>query len=117
MPVPLLTASQGRVIYHDARVVAGVAQYPAGAQPWLDLLVQLDGNWYGPERYADDITALPLPHGYRWEVEARPGHQDSFAVLPDGQAWWTGPDIHGHVRLLAPDGSKIYELYLLIEFY
>src|SRR3989304_638524 len=48
MPVPLLQASQGRVIYHDARVVAGVAQYPAGAQPWLDLLVQLDGNWYGP---------------------------------------------------------------------
>lgn len=111
MPAPLPTASQGQVIYHDARVaVTEVGQYPAGTQPWLDLLVQLDGNWYGPERYSDEITAVPLPPGYRWEVEG------SFSALPDGQAWWTGPDVHGHARLLAPDGSELYALHLMVGF-
>jgi hypothetical protein len=92
-------------------VIQGLTKYPTGTQPWLDLLIRSGETWYGPERNADDVTAQPLPEGYRWEVEG------SFATLPDGEAWWTGPSFEGQAKLIGPDGGELYRLDLRVEFY
>jgi len=110
-PVPLLEVGEVQVIYHDAEVVDGLARYPAGVTPWLDLLARFDGGWYGPERSEDDVEALPLPEGYRWEV------QGGFAGLPNGEAWWVGPSSEGTAALVGPDGIEAYTLELRVEFY
>lgn len=110
-PVPLLQASETKVIYHDAEAIDGVQRYQTGIQPWLDLLVRLDDTWYGPERYEDDINATPLPEGYGWEVDG------GFSSLPNGEAWWVGPSTEGNARLIGPDGSEVLTLQLKIEFY
>jgi hypothetical protein len=111
-PVPLMQASEARVIYHGAEVVEGKGRYRSGVEPWMDLLVRLeDGQWYGPERQEDDIEALPLPDGYGWETGG------NFSSLPNGEAWWTGPGLVGEARLIGPDGSQIYTLQLRVEFY
>jgi hypothetical protein len=111
-PVPLMQASEAKVIYHGAEVVEGIGRYRSGVEPWMDLLVRLeDGQWYGPERQEDDIEALPLPDGYGWEAAG------NFSTLPDGEAWWTGPGLVGEARLIGPDGSQIYVLQLKVEFY
>jgi hypothetical protein len=106
-----MQVSEAVVVYHDAQIIDGVATYEPGVPPWLDLLVQLDGNWYGPERYEDDITAAPLPDGYRWETD------DSFSSLPNGEAWWDGPGVEGKARLIGPDGNELHTLQLEIGFY
>jgi hypothetical protein len=110
-PQPLMGVSEAEVVYHDAQIIDGVATYEADVLPWLDLLVRLDGNWYGPERYEDDITAAPLPEGYRWEADG------SFSSLPNGEAWWNGPDVEGKASLIGPDGNKLHTLQLRIDFY
>lgn len=110
-PVPLMEVSEARVIYHDGEALNDLGRYESGVQPWLDLLVRMGDNWYGPERQEDDIEASPLPEGYRWETEG------SFSSMPTGEAWWTGPGIQGKARLIGPDDSVLYTLTLMIEFY
>jgi len=111
-PVPIVEVSEARIIYHDVEVVYNdVAKYKAGIQPWLDLLVRVGDTWYGPERQADEIDAVPLPEGYRWETEG------SFSSFPTGEAWWTAPGVEGRARLIGPDGSVLYTLALRIEFF
>jgi hypothetical protein len=108
--VLLMQVSEARVIYYDGEFVDGVEKYQPGVQPWMDLLVRVDDNWYGPERAEDDIQAIPLTDGYRWETDG------NFSSLPNGEAWWTGPDTEGTARLIGPDGSEIHTLQLKIEF-
>jgi hypothetical protein len=109
--VPLMQVGEAKVIYHDADVVEGMGRYKSGIEPWIDLLVRLGDNWYGPERQEDDINALPLPDGYRWETEG------SFSSLPTGEVWWTGSGVEGNARLIGPDGNELYTLHLKVEFY
>jgi hypothetical protein len=109
-PVPLIQVSDARVIYHDAeKIIDNIATYEPGVEPWMDLLVRLDDNWYGPERNEDDINAAPLPDGYRWET------QGSFSSLPNGEVWWTAPGVEGKARLIGPDGSELVTLELKID--
>lgn len=111
-PVPIVEVGEARIIYHDVEVVYNdVARYKAGLQPWLDLLVRVGNTWYGPERQADEIDAVPLPEGYRWETEG------SFTSFPGGEAWWTAPGVEGRAKLIGPDGSLLYTLKLRIEFF
>jgi hypothetical protein len=111
-PLPPMEVDEARVIYHDAEVIYNdVAKYKSEIQPWLDLLVRMGDNWYGPERQVDDITAAPLPEGYRWETEG------SFSSMPTGEAWWTAPGIQGRAILIGPDGGVLYTLELRLEFY
>jgi len=105
-----MQVQEAKVIYHDAVDIDGVGKYKEGVYVWMDLLVRLDDNWYGPERQADDISALPLPDGYRWEMDG------DFSLLPNGEVWWTGPGIEGTARLINPEGSEIHTLELKIEF-
>jgi hypothetical protein len=77
----------------------------------MDLLVQMGGTWYGPERQEDDISVAPLPEGYYWTVT------NSFATMLNGEAWWTGPGVSGEATLIGPDGSVVVRLPLRIEFY
>jgi hypothetical protein len=110
--VPPLQPDETRTIYHDATdVVEGVGRYPAGSQPWLDLLVRAGGQWYGPERLEDGIQALLLPEGYRWESGG------TFTTMPGGEAWWTGPGIAEQARLIGPDGSVLATLQMEVQFY
>lgn len=110
-PVLIVQVGEGKVIYHDAQLVDGLARYETGVPPWLDLLVQLDGSWYGPERNEDDIEAAPLPEGYRWETSG------SFSTLPNGEAWWEGPGVEGEASLIDPEGNQLVTLQLKVDFY
>jgi hypothetical protein len=110
-PVPLTEVSEARVIYHDAKVLDNVGKYESSVEPWIDLLVRMGDNWYGPERQVDDIEASPLPEGYRWETEG------SFSTLPSGEAWWTAPGVKGKAILIGPDEGVLYTLELQIDFY
>ena len=106
-----MEVSEARIIYHDGEVLNEVGRYKSGVQPWIDLLVRVGDTWYGPERLEDDIDAIPLPDGYRWEVEG------GFASFPNGEAWWTAPGVEGKARLIGPDGNVLYTLELEVEFY
>jgi len=103
---------EAKVLYHDA-VNEGegkVGVYESWAMPWMDLLVQLDdGNWYGPERREDEIQALPLPAGYRWETDGE------FSCMEDGGVWWNETSTEGNARLFYGD-ALLLELQLRIEF-
>jgi hypothetical protein len=110
-PVPLIEVSEARVIYHDAKVLDNVGKYESSVEPWIDLLVRMGDNWYGPERQVDDIEASPLPEGYRWETEG------SFSSTPNGEVWWTAPGVKGKAILTGPDGGVLYTLELQIDFY
>jgi hypothetical protein len=110
-PVVTIQVSQAQVVFHDGQNVGGVGRYQSGVSPWLDLLVRSDDTWYGPERQEDEIAAVPLPDGYRWETSG------SFSSLPNGEAWWTGPGVDGMARLNSPDGDELYTIELKIEFY
>jgi len=100
-----------RVVYHNGFSEGTVGIYEAGAMPWLDLLVQLDGTWYGPERQPDDgIDASPLPEGYQWQASG------SFGTLPNGEAWWTESGTEGVVRLIGPGGTVKLELPIHVVF-
>jgi hypothetical protein len=102
---------EARVIYHDGHNQAGVGIYDGGVLPWMDLLVRLGEDWYGPEREPDDgINALPLPPRYRWEAEG------GFGILPNGEAWWTKLATEGTARLIEPTGKVILELPLRVIF-
>ena len=106
-----MEVSEARVIYHDAKLVDNVGKYKSGVEPWIDLLVRMGDNWYGPERQVDDIEASPLPEGYRWETEG------SFSSMPNGEAWWTAPGVRGKAILIGPDGGVLYSVDLMIDFY
>jgi hypothetical protein len=100
-----------RVVYHNGFAQDGVGVYERGAFPWLDLLVQLSGTWYGPEREPDDgIQALPLPEHYRWEADG------GFGTLPNGEAWWAESSTVGTARLIDAGGAVLVELPLQITF-
>ena len=103
--------TDARVVYHNGFDQGGVGVYEPGALPWLDLLVQLGGTWYGPEREPNDgIEAKPLPEGYRWEATG------GFGTLPNGEAWWTKSDTVGTARLLGPGGGVVVEVPLEVAF-
>jgi hypothetical protein len=110
-PVPSIQVSEAQIIYHDGQYENGVGKYQSGVSPWLDLLVRSEDTWYGPERQEDEIAAVPLPDGYGWEASG------GFASLPNGEAWWTGPDVAGTASLIGPDGNELYTLELRVEFY
>jgi hypothetical protein len=100
-----------RVVYHNGFSQDGIGVYEEGAFPWLDLLVQLGGAWYGPEREpGDGIQAAPLPDGYRWQTAG------SFGSLPNGEAWWAESNTEGIARLIGPTGTILVELPLRIMF-
>jgi len=100
-----------RVVYHDGFSQAGFGVYEHGTLPWLDLLVQLGGTWYGPEREAgDDVNAVPLPDGYRWETEG------GFGCLWNGEAWWKESGTEGVARLIGPDDRQLVEVPLQVTF-
>jgi hypothetical protein len=100
-----------RVVYHDGFSQGSVGFYEPGAFPWLDLLVQLDGVWYGPERQpGDGIEASPLPEAYRWEATG------SFQALANGEAWWTESGTKGTARLVGPGGTVMVELPIEVVF-
>ena len=85
--------------------------YERGTLPWLDLLVQLGGTWYGPEREpADGIDAVPLPEAYHWETEG------AFACLRNGEAWWAESGTEGIARLIGPDGTLLVSVPLRVTF-
>lgn len=106
-----LEVTDARVVFHDGFSEGSVGTYEPGTFPWLDLLVQMGGGWYGPEREPDDgIDARPLPEGYRWEASG------GFRSLPNGEAWWTESGTEGMVRLLDPAGTVVVELPLTIVF-
>lgn len=103
--------TDARVVYHNGFDQGGVGVYEPGALPWLDLLVQLGGTWYGPEREPNDgIEAEPLPEGYRWEATG------GFGALPNGEAWWTESDTVGTARLFGPGGGVVVEVPLEVAF-
>ena len=100
-----------RIVYHNGFSEGTVGIYQPGAMPWLDLLVQLGGTWYGPEREPDDgISASPLPEGYQWQTSG------SFGALPNGEAWWNESGTAGVARLIGPGGAVILELPIQIVF-
>jgi hypothetical protein len=106
-----MPVADARVIYHNGFSQDGIGVYERGAFPWLDLLVQLGGTWYGPEREPDDgIQALPLPEGFRWEVEG------GFGTLPNGEAWWAESGTSGTARLVDVNGAVVIELPLQVVF-
>jgi len=111
-PAPAsLEVTDVRVVFHDGFSEGTVGTYEPGTSPWLDLLVQMGGGWYGPEREPDDgIEAMPLPEGYRWEASG------GFGSLPNGEAWWTESGTEGMVRLFGPAGTVVVELPLRIAF-
>jgi hypothetical protein len=100
-----------RIVFHNGFSEGTMGIYEPGSFPWLDLLVQMGGTWYGPERQPDDgIQAKPLPEGYRWEASG------GFGTHPNGEAWWTESGTDGLGRLLSPDGTVLLELPLQIVF-
>ena len=100
-----------RVVFHNGFSQGTVGVYEPGAMPWMDLLVQMDGTWYGPERQPDDgIDASPLPEGYQWQASG------SFGTLPNGEAWWTESGTEGVVRLIGPGGTVRLELPIHVVF-
>jgi hypothetical protein len=103
--------TDARAIYHNGFSQDGIGIYERDAFPWLDLLVKLEGTWYGPEREPDDgIHAVPLPEGFHWEAEG------GFGTLPHGEAWWTESDTTGTARLIDTSGVVLVELPLRIAF-
>ena len=100
-----------RVVYHNGFTQGLVGVYEPGAFPWLDLLVQLGGTWYGPERQPDDgIEAMPLPEGCHWVASG------GFGTLPNGEAWWAESGTSGTASLIGPNGEVMVEVPLEITF-
>lgn len=114
--------SASSVVFHDSfsthrdvlpdRVVS-VGEYQSGVTPWFDLLVQLpDGTWLGPERNLDDsINAQSLPEGFRWQVT------EGFGVLPNGEAWWTGPGTEAWATLWDAQGNEVVKFPFRIQIH
>jgi len=100
-----------RIVYHDGFYADGVGTYERGSLPWMDLLVELDGVWYGPERCPEDgVNARPLPDGYRWECGG------GFACRANGEAWWVGPLGDGAACLVGPGGEVLVQVPLKVTF-
>jgi len=109
------------VIFHDAfdtyqdiqpDGVIHAGMYHESTVPWVDLLVRLDdGLWYGPERNADDIEALPLPDGYAWECTG------GFGCLPNGELWWNGLGTESTTVLRDADGVEVHRPLLRLEIH
>ena len=114
-------APEGMVIFHDAfrtydDIQPGgpvhVGMYQQDVTPWMDVLVQLeDGKWYGPERNGDDISAEPLPEGYRWEFA------NGFSGTPAGEMWWNASAPEGEAKLFDPSGNVVVVVPLRIELH
>jgi hypothetical protein len=103
------------VVYHDVSAYSpgGTHVYDPGVLPWLDLLVRLDDEWYGPERQVgDEIGAYPLDQAgaFRWEASG------AFSTLPNGEAWWNESGNQGIVTLYDPDHKSVYSVALEIRF-
>ena len=110
-PWTLFDVEDSKVIYYGAKSQRdGAGYYTSGVVPWMDLLVKMDGQWYGPERFNDEIEALPLPFGYRWE------YRGGFDGEPNGEAWWMELVNEGYARLLAPDNTLHLEVPLKVYF-
>jgi hypothetical protein len=108
-PLPVVT--DFRVVYHDGFTQGLVGVYEPGSFPWLDLLVQLGGTWYGPERQPDDgIEASPLPEGYHWVASG------GFGALPNGEAWWSESGTSGTATLIGPNGEVVVQIPLEVTF-
>ena len=100
-----------RVIYHEGEERNGVGYYKVGKIPWLDLLVQLNGQWYGPERQlTDDIQPAPLLFGFFWSITG------GFMGDTKGKAWWTETINDGKAVLYSPDGIILLEVPLKVVF-
>jgi hypothetical protein len=112
-PAPTaVLVTDARVVYHGGVEQDGVGIYEKGTLPWMDLLVQLNGIWYGPEREPDDeIAAQALPDGYRWECEG------GFGCHPNGEAWWSETSEEGTARLVGPGEAVLAETELKVAFH
>jgi hypothetical protein len=99
------------IVFHDSvsshqdaapegRVDTG--DYRENAVPWIDLLVNMNGAWWGPNRQPNDgLNPQPLPPGYRWQVT------DGFGALPDGEVWWIGPNNEAWAILYNPNNQEV----------
>ena len=105
------TAPQAGIDFHDATNIyqapaaygaVNVGVYNPGVTPWMDLLVQMNGQWYGPNRDPSyNLTPQPLPPEYPWQVT------QGFGALPNGEAWWTGPETSATATLYGPNGAVV----------
>ncbi len=111
-PIVQTSGVETKVIYHDGDFQNGVGTYPSNILPWLDLLVKLNGVWYGPEREpGDGINAVPLPGGLHWEATG------GFAANPNGEAWWDGPEFVGVGLLYNVTTGLTIEVPLEVGFF